>query len=118
MKLIDKKTADALANLKSFRKTGSGATSVVTCCQAGLTKEATVYLHGNPIFTWRPGDKNWEFDDCGWTTPTTCNRINACLEKLNVGLRLRQKAREHVIVDAVSGTIIAESGSASGFVGQ
>lgn len=97
MKEIEKMATRAMLNRESFRK--SNTEVVYDKC----IETSTVYLHGNPIFTWKPDTREWSVDDCGWTSSTTRSRINACFVAIGGRFAMKQKAGEHWVVDRTTG---------------
>lgn len=93
MREIEKMATHAMLNRESFRKSN---TEVV---YDKYTKTSTVYLHGNPIFTWKPDTCEWSVDDCGWTSSTTRSRVNACFKAIGGRFTMKQKAGEHWVFD-------------------
>ena len=73
-RVIEKNVAMAFKCGRNF----CGGNTVVTVGENGKT---SVYLHGNKIVVWDDSVLMWS--DCGWATPTSASRINACLGVIN-----------------------------------
>jgi hypothetical protein len=100
MRKITKQTAEALRSFRSFK---SGNMQV---------DHGHVYLHGNEI-AYLPiealqADGSASFlliNDCGWSTPTTRDRLNGLLQAFNLpGLVYQKKGTQYLNEQEWSGT--------------
>lgn len=86
MKKIDMCVKNAVANLKPFRGNNTECKFVNHENDDNYTFQ--VVLHGHDIFaiTRKCGTTHYRFSTCGWDTPTTRSRLNACADGLGLPL--------------------------------
>jgi hypothetical protein len=91
MRQIETKMCDAVLNGKSMSR--DNTTVTVTRDEHGQYHSAMVTLHGHEIahYFWSGYEKTWviRLTDARWRTVTTKSRLNALLEGVGQGDRLR-----------------------------
>ena len=97
MRKIETKMCEAVLNGKSMSK--DNTTVTVIRDEHGQYHSALVKLHGNEIahYFWSGTEKQWviRLTDAMWQTPTTKSRLNALLEGIGQGDRLRIYQSNH-----------------------
>lgn len=97
-----KVTEKAALALKEQRKMRSGNTEVVyQMNDPKRGKFYSMYLHGNLIATYAPGEKRLSLFDAGWKSNTTKERLNGVLQAFGISGGITQKNYVWYFVDGV-----------------